>query len=63
MISSLRVVEDFESRAHKAVTLLAERDKEIQEVRELKLSRALPGYSGVKIEARQKEGKRKGGGR
>ena len=30
-------VEDFESRPHKAVTFLVDRDKELQELRKLKM--------------------------
>ena len=45
----MEVVEDFESRPHKAVTILVERDKEIQEERELGMPKALPGYSGGRM--------------
>ena len=53
-IKKMEVVEDFESRPHKAVTFLEERDKELQEVRELKMPKALPGYSGGKLSGRSK---------
>ena len=45
----MEVVEDFESRPHKAVTFLVERDREMQEVRELKMPKASPGFSGGEI--------------
>ena len=41
-------VEDFESRSPKEVTLLVETDKEIQDLPELKMPKALPGNSGGK---------------
>ena len=37
----MEVVEGFESRPDKAVTVLVERDKKIQEVREFKNTRSL----------------------
>ena len=45
-------VEDFEPRPHKGVTFLVEKDKEMQEVRELKVPNASPGYSGCTMNAR-----------
>ena len=51
-INNMEVVEDFESRPHQAVTFLVEREKEIQEVRELKMSEALLGFSGDKMPSR-----------
>ena len=42
----MQVVEDVESSSHMAVTFLVEGDMEIQEVRELRVPKALPGYSG-----------------
>ena len=48
------VVEDFESRPHKAVTLWVERDKEFQVWRKQKMPKALPGFSGGKL-ARKKQ--------
>ena len=53
----MEVGEDFESKAHNAVTFRMERDKEIQEVREVKIPEALPGFSGGKSK------RTKGGGR
>ena len=47
-------MEDFESRPRKAITLLVDRDKEIQEGRELKMPRALPGFNGGKMAGRSK---------
>ena len=44
-IKNVEVAEDFESRPHKAVTFQVENEN-IQEVRELKMPKALPGYSG-----------------
>ena len=44
----------YESRPHKAVTFLVERDKEFQELRELKMPEALPGFSGGKLLGRRK---------
>ena len=52
-ISQMKVVGDFESRPHKAVSFVVERDKEIQEWNEQKLPKVLPGYSGRKV-ARKK---------
>ena len=42
----MKVVEDFESRPHRAVSFLVEREKEMQEWTEQKLPKVLPGYSG-----------------
>ena len=42
-IKNMNVVEDFVWRPNKAVTVLVEKDKGIQEVRELKIPQALPG--------------------
>ena len=53
---NMKVVEDVKSRLHMAVTLLVEGDKEIQEVRELRVPKALPGYSGRKLVGRSKAG-------
>ena len=41
----MKVVEVFESRPHKAVSCLVEREKEIREWNEQKLPKVLPGYS------------------
>ena len=43
-IKNMVVVEDFESRPHKAA-FLAERDMEFQELRDVRMPKALPGYS------------------
>ena len=41
----MEVVEDFESRPHKAVSFLVEREEKIQEWNEQKMPKVLPGYS------------------
>ena len=51
-ISQMEVVKDFESRPHKAVSFVVEREKEIQEWNEQKLPKALPGYSGGRLPGR-----------
>ena len=48
----MEVVEDFESRPHKAVSFVVEREKEIQEWNEQKLPKVLPGYSGGRLPER-----------
>ena len=48
------MVEYFESRAHKAVSIVVERDKEIQQWREEQMPKALPGFSGRKLPGRSK---------
>ena len=53
-VKDTEVVEVFESEPHKSVTFLVERDMEIQEVRVLKMSKALPGYRGDKMSVRSK---------
>ena len=45
-ISQMKVVENFESRPHKTVSFVVERDNDIQEWSEQKMPKALPGYSG-----------------
>ena len=64
-IENMEVVEDFESRLHKAVTLLVDRDKEIQEVLELKMPK--PCKLTAVESSRKKQGgwrkRRTGGGR
>ena len=45
-ISKMKVVEDFESRPHKAVCFVVERGKDRQEWSKQKLPKVLPGYSG-----------------
>ena len=47
--SQMKVVEDFESRPHKAVFFLVERKKEIQEWDEQKLPKALRGCKRMKF--------------
>ena len=51
-ISQLEVVDGFESRPHKAVSFMAEREKEIKEWSEQKLPKVLPGYSGGRLPGR-----------
>ena len=51
-ISQMEVVEDFESRPHKAVSFLVEREKEMEEWNEQKLPKVLPGYSGRRLPGR-----------
>ena len=55
----MKVVEDFESRPHKAVSFVVERDKEIQEWTEQKLPKVLPGYSGRRLPGKSIEEKSK----
>ena len=56
-IKNMEVVEDFESRPHKVVTFLVDRDEEIQEVRELKVPKASPATSlAVNLWGRSKAG-------
>ena len=58
----MEVVEDFESRPHKAVTFLVERDKEIiRDLRQLKMPKALSGHSGGKLPGRNKAARGKEG--
>ena len=51
----MKVVEDFESRPHKAVSFLVECEKEIQEWNEQKVPKVLPGYSGGRMPSRSEE--------
>ena len=52
-ISLMEVVEDVESRPHKAVSLVVKKKrKEIQEWNEQKLPKVLPGYSGGRLPGR-----------
>ena len=53
----MKVIEDFESRPHRAVTFGVERGKERQEWNEQKLPKALLGYSGGRIPGRSTEEK------
>ena len=55
--SDMKVIEDFESRPHKAVTFVVERGKERQEWNEQQLPKALPGYSGGRLPERNTEEK------
>ena len=48
----MEVVEDFQSRPHKAVSFVVERDMEVQEWNEQKTPKALPGYSGGRLPRR-----------
>ena len=48
-ISQMKVVEDFESRPHKAVSCMVEREKVVQVWNEQKMPKALPGKSGGKL--------------
>ena len=52
----MKVVEDFESRPHTAVSFVVEREKEIQEWNEQKLPKVLPGYSGGRLPGRSTGG-------
>ena len=56
-ISDMKLIEDFESRPHKAVTFAVERGKERQEWNVQTLSKALPGYSGGRLPGRSAEEK------
>ena len=56
-ISHMEVVEDSESRPHRAVSFVVEREKEMQEWNEQKMSKVLPGYSGGRLPGRSTEGK------
>ena len=53
-LKNMEVVDDFESRPHNAVTFLVARDKSFQELRELKMPKALLGCSGGKLPGRSK---------
>ena len=44
-----------ESRPHKAVSFVVERDNEIQECNEQKMPKVLPGYSGRRLPAGKEE--------
>ena len=48
----MKVVEDFESRPHKAVSSAVERKKEEQEWNKQKMPKALLGYSGGRLPGR-----------
>ena len=51
-IKKMDVVEEIESRPHKAIAFLVGRDKEIREGRELKMPETSPGYRGGKMPGR-----------
>ena len=51
-ISQIKVVEDFESRPHKAVSFVVLREQEIEEWNEHTLPKVLPGYSGGRLSGR-----------
>ena len=55
----MEVVEDFESRPHKAVSFVVERDKEVQVWREHRMPKARPGFSGGKKQRRKKAKKKR----
>ena len=55
-ISQMEVLEDFESRPHKAASFF-ESGKEMQEWNEQKLPKVLPGYSGGRLPGRSTKGK------
>ena len=48
------MVEDIKSRLHTAVTFLVARDKESHELRELKMPKPFPEYSGGELPGRSK---------
>ena len=56
-ISQMEVVEDFESRPHKAVSFVVRREKELKEWSEQKLPKVLPGYSGGMLPERSSKEK------
>ena len=51
-ISQMNVVEDFESRPHKVATFVVEKGKERQEWSKQRIAKALTGYSGGRLPAR-----------
>ena len=65
--SQMEAVEDFESRPHKAVSFVVERERKIQEWNEQTLPKVLPGHSGGRVpgrsakeSAREEEKRRRG---
>ena len=48
----MKVVEDVESRPHRAVPFVVEREKEMQEWNEQKLPKVLPGFCGGRLPGR-----------
>ena len=60
-ILQMQVVEDFESRPHKAVSFVVRRENEIKEWSEQKMPKVLLGYSGGRLPGRStKERSRRG---
>ena len=60
-ILEMEVVEDFESRPHKAVSFMVEREKEIREWNGEKMPKVLPGKRGMlQEEAQKRKAKQKG---
>ena len=57
-ISQVKVVEDFESRPHEAVSFVVERGKEIQEWTGQKLPKVLLGYRGGRFSRKEHERER-----
>ena len=53
----MRVIEEFESRPHKAVTFIVERGKERKEWNEQELPKSLRGHKGGRLPGRSKEEK------
>ena len=53
-VKNMEVVEDFESRPHKAVTFLVARDKKFQVRREQNMPKAQAGFSGGQLPAKSK---------
>ena len=53
-IKNTEVVDDFESRPHKAVSFIVERDKEVQVWSQQKMPEAPPGFSGGTLPGRSK---------
>ena len=45
----MEAVEDFESKPHKAVSFVVERDNEVQEWNEQNMPKTLSGYSGGRL--------------
>ena len=56
-ISDMKVIEDFESRPHKAVTFVVEGGKERQEWSEQRMPNVFPGYTGGRLPVRSTEEK------
>ena len=56
------MVEDVESRPHRAVPFVVEREKEVQEWNEQKLPKVLPGFCGGRLPGRSSEEKGREGG-